>query len=86
MKLVVDFEYTPSFDTDVYAVFESSPNEQQQLASRLPLVESQPETESEVLKLFEEYDDPDGLAPARGVMIAVMLSAPFWAAVIWWLI
>jgi hypothetical protein len=51
----------------------------------LPSVKSQPETELEVLRLVEEYDDSDGLAPARGVMVAVMLSAPFWAAVIWWL-
>ena len=78
MKSAVASRYTPTFDTDVHAVFESSPNEQQQLARRLPSVKSQPET--------EEYDDSDGLAPARGVMVAVMLSAPFWAAVIWWLI
>lgn len=46
------------------------------------------ETEVEILKpeQFEEHDETDGLAPARGVMVAVMLSAPFWAAVIWWLI
>jgi len=69
----------------VHSAVESSPNEQQQLASRLPSVKSQPETELEVLRLVEEYDASDGLAPARGVMVAVMLSAPFWAAVIWWL-
>jgi hypothetical protein len=85
MKSAVAVKYTPTFDRDVHAVFESSPNEQQQLASRLPSVKSQPETELEVLRLVEEYDDSDGLAPARGVMVAVMLSAPFWAAVIWWL-
>ena len=88
MKSVYAFKHTPSFDTDVYTIFESVPNEQRQLASRLPLVKNQPETEVEVLKLeqFEERDDTDGLAPARGVMVAVMLSAPFWAEVIWWLI
>jgi hypothetical protein len=70
-------------------VFESLPNEQRQLAGRLPLMRSQPETKPEVLKLVEEYDDTDELGPARGVVTAVMLSAPFWAAVIWfiwWLI
>ena len=86
MKSAVASRYTPTFDTDVHAVFESSPNEQQQLARRLPSVKSQPETELEVLKLVQEYDDTDPLAPARGVMVAVMLSAPFWAAVVWWLI
>ena len=86
MKSTVAFRYTPTFDTDVHAVFESSPNEQQQLARRLPSVKSQPATELEVLKLVQEYDDTDPLAPARGVMVAVMLSAPFWAAVVWWLI
>ena len=86
MKSAVASRYTPTFDTDVHAVFESSPNEQQQLARRLPSVKSQPETELEVLKLVQEYDDTDPLAPARGVMVAVMLSAPFWAAVAWWLI
>jgi hypothetical protein len=52
-------------------------------------VKSQPETEPEVLKLIDEYDDTHELGAARGVMIAVILSAPFWAAVIWfiwWLI
>ena len=86
MKSVVTFEYAPSSDTDVGTIFESLPNEQRQLAGRLPSVKSQPETEPEVLKLVEEYDDTDQLGPARGLMIAAMLSAPFWAAVIWWLI
>jgi hypothetical protein len=52
-------------------------------------MKSQPETEPEAPKLVEEYDGTHKLGPARGVMIAVMLSAPFWAAVIWviwWLI
>jgi hypothetical protein len=48
-------------------------------------MKSQPETEPEVLKLVEEYDDRPELGLARGVMIAVMLSAPFWAAVIWFI-
>jgi hypothetical protein len=88
MKSTVAFRYTPSLDTDVHTIFETLPNEQRQLAGRLPSVKSQPETEVDVLKLeqLEEYDDTDPLAPARGVMVAVMLSAPFWAAVIWWLI
>jgi hypothetical protein len=47
-------------------------------------MKSQPETEPEVLKLVEEYDDRPELGLARGVMIAV-LSAPFWAAVIWFI-
>ena len=42
MKSAVAVKYTPTFDRDVHAVFESSPNEQQQLASRLPSVKSQP--------------------------------------------
>ncbi|HEU4350343.1 MAG TPA: hypothetical protein VFR66_00555 [Burkholderiales bacterium] len=86
MKSAYAFEHTPRLDTDVYTIFENLPNEQRQLASRLPSIRSQPETELEVLKPFEEYDNTDALAPARGVMVAVMLSAPFWAAVIWWLI
>jgi hypothetical protein len=88
MKSNVALRYTPSFDTDVHTIFEALPNEQQGLAGRLPSVKDQPETEVEVLKLLqlEEYDDTDPLAPARGVMLAVMLSAPFWAAVIWWLL
>jgi hypothetical protein len=52
-------------------------------------LKNQPETEPEVLKLVEEHDDTPALGPARGVMIAAMLSAPLWAAIIWfiwWLI
>jgi hypothetical protein len=88
MKSTVAFRYTPSFDTDAHTSFETLPHEQRQLAGRLPSVKSQPEIEVEVLKLeqLEEYDDTDPLAPARGVMLAVMLSAPVWAVVIWWLI
>ena len=88
MKSTVAFRYTPSFDTDAHTSFETLPHEQRQLAGRLPSVKSQPEIEVEVLKLekFEEHDDTDGLAPARGVMVAVTLSAPFWGAVIWCLI
>ena len=88
MKSNVAFRYTPSYDTDVHTIFETLPNEQQGLAGRLPSVKSQPGTEGEVLKFepLEEYDDTDPLAPARGVMLAVMLSAPVWAVVIWWLI
>jgi hypothetical protein len=88
MKTTVAFRYTPSFDTDAHTSFETLPHGQRQLAGRLPSVKSQSETEVEVLKFeqLEEYDGTDPLAPARGVMVAVMLSAPFWAAVIWWLI
>jgi hypothetical protein len=33
---------------------------------------------------FERTDD--GLNPARGVLLAVLLSTPFWIAVAYWLI
>ena len=33
---------------------------------------------------FEETHDP--LNPARGILLALLLSVPFWIAVVYWLI
>jgi len=33
---------------------------------------------------FEETRDP--LNPARGILLALLLSVPFWIAVVYWLI
>ena len=88
MKSTVAVRYTPSLETDADTIFEPLPNEQRPLAGGLPSMKSQPENEVEVLNFehFEEHDDTDPLAPARGVMLAVLLSTPVWAALIWWLI
>jgi hypothetical protein len=38
----------------------------------------------DVLELVEETDDP--LNAARGILLALLLSTPFWIAVAYWLI
>ena len=88
MKSTVAVRYTPSLETDADTIFEPLPNEQRPLAGGLPSVESRPETKVELVKLgqFEEHGNTDPLASARGVMLAVLLSTPVWAALIWWLI